>query len=118
MAAVGAEGLWKTAGAVKYAHSALDPETCSAASQAVVPDGSTDIPVALRLKLENQKIAEIEMIAVRSGDYKVAGQSFASNTAALSASGSTVKWEERVPADQQSSRAELEGWMREVRPRT
>lgn len=108
---LGEEGLWKTAGAFKYAHSALDTETCSSASQAVVPDGTTDIPVALRLKFENQKIVEIETIAVRPGDYKVSGQNFASNTEALIASGGSVKWEEPVPADQRNTRAELTGWM-------
>jgi hypothetical protein len=109
--ALGQEGLWKTAGALKYAHSALDTETCSSASQAVVPDGSMDIPVALRLKLQGQKITEIETIAVRPGDYKVSGQNFASNTGALIASGDTVKWEEPVPENERNSRDELEGWM-------
>jgi hypothetical protein len=109
--ALGEGGLWKTAGALKYAHSALDAETCSSASQAVVPDGSMDIPVALRLKLQGQKITEIETIAVRPGDYKVSGQNFASNTGALIASGDTVEWEEPVPEDERNSRDELEGWM-------
>ncbi|WP_437275173.1 hypothetical protein WME90_28435 [Sorangium sp. So ce375] len=109
--ALGEKGLWKTAGALKYAHSALDTDTCSSASQAVVPDGSMDIPVALRLKLQGQKITEIETIAVRPGDYKVSGQNFASNTGALIASGDTVEWEEPVPEDERNSRDELEGWM-------
>jgi hypothetical protein len=111
LAKLGEEGLWKTAGAVKYAHSALDIETCSSASQAVVSEGSTDIPLALRLKIQNQEITEIETIAVRPGDYRFAGQSFASNTAALIASGTTVAWDEPVPDAQRNARAELEGWM-------
>lgn len=108
---LGQEGLWKTAGALKYAHSALDTETCSSASQAVVPDGGMDIPLALRLKLQGQEITEIETIAVRPGDYKVSGQNFASNTGAIIASGDTVKWEEPVPESERNSRDELEGWM-------
>ncbi|WP_437575176.1 hypothetical protein [Sorangium sp. So ce887] len=108
---LGQEGLWTTAGALKYAHSALDTETCSSASQAVVPDGSTDIPVALRLKLQNQQIIEIETIVVRPGDYKVSGQDFPSNTAVIIASGDTVKWEEPVAADKRDARDELVGWM-------
>lgn len=108
---LGQEGLWKTAGALKYAHSALDTETCSSASQAVVPDGSMDIPLALRLKLQGQEITEIETIAVRPGDYKVSGQNFASNTGAIIASGDTVEWEEPVPENERNSRDELEGWM-------
>ncbi|WP_437542315.1 hypothetical protein WME97_29470 [Sorangium sp. So ce367] len=109
--ALGQDGLWKTAGALKYAHSALDTETCSSASQAVVPDGSMDIPLALRLKLQGREITEIETIAVRPGDYKVSGQNFASNTGAIIASGDTVAWEEPVPEDERNSRDELEGWM-------
>ena len=39
-----------TAGAVKYSQSALDVEACSSATHAVVPEGTMDIPVALRLE--------------------------------------------------------------------
>jgi hypothetical protein len=52
---LGKDGLWKTAGMVKYSQSALDTETCNSASHAVVPDGSMDIPFALRIKLENRR---------------------------------------------------------------
>ena len=78
---LGQQGLWMTAGAVKYSQSALDVEACSSATHAVVPDGNMDIPVALRLKLQNQMITEIETIAVRPGDYKLGGTTYASNTA-------------------------------------
>jgi hypothetical protein len=99
--------LWKTAGTLKYAHSALDTETCTSASQAVVPDGTTDIPVAVRLKLVDQKLTEIETIAARAGDYT----GVTSNTAALAASKDTIKWEEPVASDMRNTRAELTGWM-------
>jgi hypothetical protein len=87
-------------------HSAFDTEQCTAVAQAVVPDGTTPIPVALRLKLEKQKISEIEMIAVRDGDYMLA-----SDTDALSASAQTVHWQDIVPADQRNKRDELAAWM-------
>lgn len=99
--------LWKTAGALKYVHSALDTETCNSASQAVVPDGTTDIPVAVRIKLVNLKITEIETIAARKGDYT----GVTSNTAALAASKDTIKWEESVPAAMRNTRDELVNWM-------
>ena len=99
--------LWKTAGALKYAHSALDVESCNVASQAVVPDGSTDIPVAVRLKLVDQKITEIETIVARKGDYT----GVTSNTSALAASKDTIKWEETVPAAMRNTREELINWM-------
>jgi len=103
---VGQDGLWKTAGALKYVHSALDADGCNAASEAVVPDGTTDIPFALRLKIQNQKITEIETIVVRTGDYSVA-----SNTAAIIASAASIKWEDSVPANQRNTSAEITAWM-------
>jgi len=83
---LGEAGLWKTAGALKHVHSALDTESCQTASQAVVPDGTMDIPVAVRLKLQEQKLTEIETIAVQPGDYTALGSPFPSNTSALAAS--------------------------------
>jgi hypothetical protein len=103
---IGAAGLWTTAGALKYKHTAYDTETCHSVSQAVVPDGSTDIPLGLRLKLENQKLTEVEMIAVRQGDYSVA-----SDTAALAASDDAVNWEAPVPEADRNTREEITGWM-------
>jgi hypothetical protein len=105
------EGLWQTAGTVKYKHTALDTEACSTVSESVVPDGSTDIPVGLRLKLVDQKISEVELIAVRPGDYKVFGSDFPSNTSAIAASHDVVKWEEVVPDDQRNTRAEIRDWL-------
>ena len=105
------EGLWRTAGAVKYSQSALDVAICSSATHAVVPEGSMDIPVALRLKLQNQMITEIETIAVRPGDYKLSGQTFASNTGAIIAANNTVMWEMPPAAAQQNTRAELIAWI-------
>jgi len=75
---VGEDGLWKTAGTLKYKHTAYDTEGCNTASEAVVPEGGMDLPVALRLKLAAEKITEIETIAVRPGDYKVSGSTYPS----------------------------------------
>lgn len=108
---VGQDGMWKTAGMLKGAHSALDVTTCSTASEAVVPDGTMDLPYALRLKLVDQQITEIETIAVHPGDYKVSGSSFASDPAAILMSDMTVHWEQAVPTAQQNSYGELTSWM-------
>ena len=105
------EGLWRTAGAVKYSQSALDVESCGSATHAVVPEGSMDIPVALRLKLQNGMITEIETIAVRPGDYKLSGQTFASNTGAIIAANNTVMWEAPPAAAQRNTRVELIAWI-------
>lgn len=104
---LGKDGLWKSAGMVKYSQTALDTETCNSASHAVVPDGTTDIPFALRIRLVAQKITEVETIAARPGDY----MAVASNPAAIIASGDTVKWQDSVPAAQRNSRAEVTAWI-------
>ena len=105
------QGLWMTAGAVKYSQSALDVETCGSGTHAVVPEGNMDIPVALRLKLVNQQITEIETIAVRPGDYMLSGQTFASNPAAIISANGTIMWETAVPTAQRNTRAELIAWI-------
>jgi hypothetical protein len=94
-------GLWSSAGALKFKHSAFDTEACSTVTESVVADGDTDIPYGLRLKLVDQEITEIESIAVRSGDYFVA-----SNTAAMIASESEG-WETTVPENERATREEL-----------
>ncbi len=108
---IGQKGLWTTAGMVKGSFSAYDTDTCNAATQAVVPDGTTDIPLALRIKLQNQKITEVETIAVRAGDYKVSGSSFASDTNALLASIDSVHWEDPAPSGMQNTRDEISAWV-------
>jgi hypothetical protein len=107
------QGLWQTAGIAMYKHSALDVETCTSVSESVVPDASTDmeVPVGLRLKLENGRVSEIETIVVRPGDYKVFGSSFPSNTDAIAASKDRVQWEQVVPADQRNTREEIQDWL-------
>lgn len=97
------EGLWAKAGMVKFKESLLDTQKCGTVTQSVVPDGTTDIPVAVRLKVEAQKITEIQTIAVRSGDYIVA-----SNTANMIA---LMPWGEIVPEDKRPTREQLEKWI-------
>jgi len=104
---IGEAGLWQTAGALVYKHTALDVDECSALSQAVVPDGSMDIPFALRLKLAGGEITEIETIAVRPGDYALAE----SDTDALAASENSVNWDDPVPEADRNTREEIIAWM-------
>ena len=108
---VGQDGLWKTAGTVKYYKSAFDTDGCNTASEAVVPEGSTDLPVALRLKIVAQKITEIETIAVRAGDYKVSGSNYPSKPDAIVMSDTTVMWETPVPDAMQNTPKEMNAWM-------
>jgi hypothetical protein len=108
---VGEDGLWKTAGTLKYKHSAYDVDGCNTASEAVVPEGSMDLPVALRLKLVDQKITEIETIAVRPGDYKVSGSTYPSKPDAIVMSDASVGWETPVPASMRNTTKEMDAWM-------
>jgi hypothetical protein len=103
---IGSGGLWTTAGTVVYSQSALDTENCMSATDAVVPDGNTDIPVALRLRLEGGQITEVETIAVRQGDYSVA-----SNTNAIVTMGDAIGWEDPVAEADRATRDELTSWM-------
>lgn len=97
------EGLWATAGMVKFKETLLDTEKCGTVTQAVVPDGSTDIPLAVRLQLEAQQITEIQTIAVRRGDYLVASNT--DNMLAL------TPWGEIVPETERQTREELARWI-------
>ena len=105
------DGLWKTAGMVKYNKSALDTDGCNTATEAVVPEGSTDLPVALRLKFVAQKITEIETIAVRAGDYKVSGSNYPSKPDAIIMSDATIMWESPVPEAMRNTPKEMNAWM-------
>jgi hypothetical protein len=105
------EGLWQSAAAVSYSQSALDVESCSSATQAVIAEGSMDIPLGLRLKLEGQRITEIETIAVRPGDYRAFGSDFPSNPAAIVAANDAVAWEQSVPLEQRNTREEIAAWI-------
>jgi hypothetical protein len=61
------EGLWKGASGVRsYRQDFLDVREGEAASFVVVEENGTPVMLALRLKIENKKIAEIETMVTRS----------------------------------------------------
>jgi hypothetical protein len=61
------EGLWKGASKVRsYRQDFLDVREGVAASHVVVEDNGTPVMLALRLKIEKKKIAEIETMVTRS----------------------------------------------------
>lgn len=65
------EGIWKNAGAPTYRMQIFDPRTGGIGIDAVVPDGGVPTIVALRLKVENHVITEIESVLVRGDDPAV-----------------------------------------------
>jgi hypothetical protein len=61
------EGLWKSASKVRpYRQDFLDVREGVAASHVVVEENGTPVMLALRLKIENKKITEIETMVTRS----------------------------------------------------
>jgi hypothetical protein len=110
VAEIGMTDFWQNAGDAKYSQRALDTEACSAAGQAVIPEGTTDLPVALRIKVQGGQLTEIETIVVRPGDYTA---SFAvdSNPAAIIAIADDIGWHDEVPEAERASRQELTSWV-------
>lgn len=98
------EGLWKTAGELKFHRDIIDPEQCATITQSVLDDSGSLVIFGLRLKLENLEITEIETMVVR-------GQSLD----AIWFNPQTIidvkqpEWDEIVPESQRSTRQELEG---------
>jgi hypothetical protein len=98
------DGIWKTAGAVKFKRSALDTRLCTSVTESVMEEGGADRIYGVRLKLTSQKLTEIEAIIVRQGDYILNKPSGLSATA-------SDDWETLLPVDQQTPRDKLESLM-------
>lgn len=107
---IGATSFWKTAGAAKHSQRALDTTACSVVAQAVIPEGATDLPVGIRLKIEAAKLTEIETIVVRQGDY-TASYAVDSNPAAIIAIADEIGWHEEVPEAERATREQLSAWI-------
>jgi hypothetical protein len=107
---IGMTDFWQEAGDTKHSQRLLDTEQCGAAAQAVVPEGSTDLPVAVRLKVESGELTEIETIVVRPGDY-TASFAVASDPAAIIAIAEDIGWHDEVPEAERATREELMGWI-------
>ncbi len=76
----------------------------------MIPEGGTDLPVALRIKVEGGEMTEIETIVVRQGDYTA---SFAvdSNPAAIIAIAEDIGWHDEVPEGERATRQQLTSWV-------
>jgi hypothetical protein len=107
---IGTTDFWMDAGEVKHSQRALDTEACSVAAQAVIPENTMDLPIALRIKVEGGEMTEIETIVVRPGDYTA---SFAvdSNPAAIIDIAEDIGWHDEVPEGERATRQELTAWI-------
>jgi hypothetical protein len=107
---IGTTAFWMNAGEVEYSQRALDTEQCSVAAQAVVPEDGTDLPIALRIRVEGGQMTEIETIVVRQGDYTA---SFAvdSNPGAIVSADASIGWHDEVPEADRPTRQQLTSWI-------
>jgi hypothetical protein len=97
------EGVWKTAGMVKFKRSAVDTTTCMTATESVIPDGTMDRVYGVRLKLDAEgKISEIEALLVL--DYILIMPQGLVNS-------KSDDWETVLPPDKQTSRDKLQAVM-------
>jgi hypothetical protein len=95
------EGLWKTASDIKYRHSVADPSQGQIGVFCTVDEGEEHLALlALRLKVEDNKIAEIETIVSR-----YAGRAIAFNPKALIAPNPILT--EAVPVSERVSRERM-----------
>jgi hypothetical protein len=108
--AIGKTDFWMKAGETKHSQRALDTVACSAAAQAVIPEDGTDLPVALRIRVEGGQMTEIETIVVRPEDYTA---SFAvdSNPAAIIDIAESIGWHDEVPQGERATRQQLTSWI-------
>lgn len=107
---IGTTDFWMNAGETRHSQRALDTDACSVGAQAVIPENGMDLPVAIRIKVENGEMVEIETIVVRPGDYTA---SFAvdSNPAAIIDIADDIGWHVEVPPGERATREQLTDWI-------
>jgi hypothetical protein len=94
------DGLWRgVTGVVARREAFADPTTGQAAFWGVLDEGGLPVLLSLRLKIEDQRIAEIETVVSRKGSHALfAPEAFATPTPAF---------EQVLAPDQRTSRAAL-----------
>ncbi len=107
---IGSTDFWMNAGEAKYSQRALDTVECTAAAQAVIPEGTTDLPIGIRIKMDGTNITEVETIVVRQGDY-TADFAVDNDPDAIIAIASDIGWHDVVPEDERATREELLAWV-------
>jgi hypothetical protein len=93
------KGLWQTAGKLEFHRNLLDTERCGTLTQAVLDEKGSRVIFGLRLKLDMQKITEVETYVSRSTEFSFMPQGIVS--------GANQDWEGILPPDQRSTREVL-----------
>jgi hypothetical protein len=101
------EGLWATADRVgPYCHAFLDEESGEAACFATLTEGRSRSIMALRIKLADDRVAEMETLVARPPLFGGAS-AFGDGPAALDASAIDPAWFEEIPSSERMARADL-----------
>jgi hypothetical protein len=93
------EGLWLSAGPAQFRRNVLDTERCGTLTQAVIEENGNPIILGVRLGFVESKIFEIETYVARSTEFAFKPQGILD--------GAAQDWESVLPAEQRSSREEL-----------
>jgi hypothetical protein len=99
------DGLWKSAGILMFKRSALDTVTCNSVTESTIAENGSDIILGLRIRLEQEKISEIEAIVVRDiNDYVLVDPEGLAATA-------SDDWETPLTEDERPTREQLVGFI-------
>jgi hypothetical protein len=93
------EGLWKSAGAITYRHTVVDPVAGQAVFYGVVGETEGSAMVVFRLAVKRQQIAEIETLVARKGAHALFSPE--------SLTGVKPVWNQVVPEAERSPRAKM-----------
>jgi hypothetical protein len=89
------KGAWQTAGKTTFKRGMVDTQKCGTHTQAVIEEDGKPMLYGVRLKIDKEKISEIEVIVVRGGQVL--------NAKAIVDS-KDQDWEGILPPEQRSSR--------------
>jgi hypothetical protein len=89
------KGLWETAGKLMFKRGLMDTQKCGTHTQTIIEENGTPMLYGVRLKIDNQRISEIESIVVR-------GKEVLDVQAILDTK--DQDWEDILPPEERSSR--------------
>jgi hypothetical protein len=99
------QGLWQTAGEVRFSRFVLDTQRCQVHFEALMQDDGQDAIVGSRVRVQGGQVTEIETYVTHQGDYFVFNPD--GLVQADSQGPASLKWEDVVPEGQRSTRDEL-----------
>jgi hypothetical protein len=92
------EGAWKTAGKLTFKRGMIDTQKCGTHTQSIIDEDGKPMLYGVRLKIDNEKISEIEAIIVRGAQVLSAPSILDTKD---------QDWEGILPPEQRSSRLSM-----------